>query len=63
MMSVMLGGISSAVSAAETIRPRLKRSENPSARSLGYMSRPRAATVAGAEPQTEPNAMQAAIEL
>ena len=63
MISVMLGGISSAVSAADTISPRLKRSEKPSARSRGCINRPSAATVAGAEPQTEPNAMQAAIEL
>ena len=61
MIKVMLGGMSSAVSAAETIRPRLKVEENPADSNCGYISRPSAATVAGAEPETAPKAMEPAI--
>src|SRR5262245_125870 len=56
----MEGGMSSAHSALEAMRPRLKRSEKPARRSSGYESRPIAATVAGAEPAAAPNTITAA---
>src|SRR5687767_1267461 len=56
----MEGGMRSAHSALEAIRPKLKRSEKPARRSSGYDRRPIAATVAGAEPAAAPNTMTAA---
>ena len=53
MIIVMLGGISSAVSELDAIRPMENRSEYPALRSCGYIKRPIAETVAAAEPETE----------
>ena len=60
MMSVIEGGMRSAVSAEETMRPSERRFRYPAATSSGYMMRPSAATVAGADPETEPKAAQPA---
>ena len=57
-MKVIEGGISSAHSALDAIRPRLNFSEKPARLSSGNDSRPIAATVAGAEPAAAPNTMQ-----
>ncbi len=61
MIKARLGGIRSAVSAAEMIRPRLNLLLKPESLSCGYISRPRAATVAGADPETAPKAIDPAI--
>ena len=57
MIMVILGGIKIAVSALETISPRLNFSLKPAFFKSGYISLPIAATVAAAEPDTEPKAI------
>src|SRR3546814_19254620 len=60
MITVILGGIRSAVSEPAAIRPMENRSEYPFLRSSGYIMRPIADTVAAAEPDTEQNTMAVA---